>query len=148
MAISTVATIQTSVAAIFNSLVARKNFVNAQAAVAALSEVAVHLRKAYTYDVAVTLVDGTDATALAAYAATGQIGIAYAAAGLAVNGLAPVGSVFKVLSGTPDFTDDALGTAKGSGVAAGDLFLIATASTVTYLGTAVPALTAYQTEDL
>ncbi len=67
-------------------------------------------------DYSVNITDGTDATLLAAFAATGEI---YAAKGSAIA----VGDIFRV-GDTDDMTDNALEGAKGSAPAANDLFRV------------------------
>jgi hypothetical protein len=46
-----------------------------------------------------------------------------------------VGDVFVLAQATADLTDNALATAKGSATAAGDVFMLVTATTVLYLAT-------------
>ncbi len=62
------------------------------------------------------------------------------AVGIALSGRQAVAGDLFVSATTADVTSGALATAKGSAVAAGDLWKVASASTVTYIGGAVSAL--------
>lgn len=146
MALPTVTVIEAAITGIFNALKdAKAREPAAHSRLLTLWEVIPTLRKIYTPDIAVSLTDSTDATAAAAIAATGQLGLAWAAANTGETTF-KVGATFSVDS-VNDFTDNALGTAKGSAVASGDIFQVLTASTVGYVGAAQPDFTADEVAD-
>jgi hypothetical protein len=138
MSLPTVTEIQTAVTNVFNALKDGKfKAQSAQEALYTFQEVIGVLRQIYARRVLnVTVTNETDASVAAAIAATGQLGIAYALA-YPKNPTFPVGELFKV-SGTGDFTSDALATAKGGAPAAGDIFQITSGTTVKFIGAAQP----------
>lgn len=148
MALSTVAVIETAVTAIFTTLKdAKERDPQAFPALQSFwSEVVPTLRRLYAGSVAVTVTDTTDAGPSEAIAATGQLGLAYKAA-FPGHLTFPIGKKFITVSTTADFTGNELATAKGTTLAAGDIFQVTGADAVTFLGTAVPDFTADETAD-
>jgi len=146
MALSTVALIEAGVTDLFASLKdAKEREPAAFNAVLTLQEVLAVIRKLYTPEVAVSLTDSTDAGVSEAIAATGELGIAWAAA-FTGETTCPIGATFSIDSAN-DFTDNALATAKGSAVADGDIFQVTGADAVTYLGAAQPDFSADEPAD-
>lgn len=132
MALPTMASINTAVNDLFAAFSALKSREKSRAGVQSLNEVQEAVRAAYAADVNLTVTDATDATLAAFFASTGELGIAFAATQYPLE----VGRVFSV-NGAGDTTDNALQTAKGSAVAANDVFEITNTGTpaVVYLGT-------------
>lgn len=108
--------------------------IRARAGAGSLDEVIAALEEAYTPMVTLTVTDTTDADLAAFFAVDGELTVA-------LGRLPEVGDVFAV-GGTGDTTDDALETAKGSAVAAGNLFEVtnvtAASEAVAYVGAAAP----------
>ena len=133
MALSTVADIETGVTAIFGALKdAKETSPAAYPALGELLRIQNVLNKVYAPVVDITLNDATDAGVSEAIAATGELGIAYAALFTGETTF-PVGKIFQI-GDVADFTDNALATAKGAGLADGDKFQVSGADAVTYLG--------------
>lgn len=97
-----------------------------------LSRMIDFVKREYTPLLSIDLTDATDAGVAEAIASDGELGVAAIAAG--IGGSFPVGGIFKIAGTTEDFTDNALATAKGSAVAANDVFQVSGADAVTYLG--------------
>lgn len=134
MALPTMATTNTAVDNVFAALAASKAYnANSRAAIQSLQEVVAGLTKAYKPQVDFVVTDLADATLVAFFASTGELGIAAAAQ----NRPLEVGFVFQV-GGVGDTTDNALAAAKGSAVADGDIFEVTNTGTpaVAYLGAA------------
>ncbi len=132
MALPTLADINAAVGNIFLALAADKSAASTRSGVQSLNEILPRLVDAYEPEVDFVVTDSTDASLTAFYASTGELAIALAAA----NQQSPrVGTVFQV-GGAGDVTDNALGTAKGSAVADGDLFEVTNIGTpaAVYLG--------------
>ena len=138
MAISAISAIEAGVTAIFNTLKdSKQRHTNVTSALYSLHEILPVLTKIYTPDLSVTLTDTTDAGVAEAIAADGELGLAWAAAH-PQDTTFPIGKQFKTVSTTPDFTDNALATAKGGAVGANDVFQVSGADAVIYLGVALP----------
>ena len=124
MAKDTVAIVEAAVEDVFGVLAnGPKSNPDARRGINLLFELQSALISMYTPVKVVTIVDATDASPTAFFAATGQS-----------EGKIGVGQVFETQGGVADFTDNALATAKGGAVASGDKFERLTATTVKYLG--------------
>jgi hypothetical protein len=142
MALPTTTVVEAAVQSLFDALAEFKTIHggNMRAAVGALNEVKAALRQVYAVKVDFTVTDSTDATFAAFAAVTGELGVA-------LGRPARPGDVFQVC-GTVDTTDNVLGTAKGSAVADGDIFVVNAAGTgVTYLVDALASMAANETAD-
>ena len=130
MALPTIAAVNTAVDNLFAALAERKTDINMHRAVASLNRTFDSVKRAFFPDVALTVTDSADATLAAFIGAGGSLGVA-------LNRAAVVGDVFEV-NGTGDTLDNALAAAKGSAVAATDLFQVTNTGTpaVAYLGQA------------
>lgn len=147
MALPTVALIEAAVTNIFTALQdAKDREPLAYPALQSLWETVVPtLRKLYSPVLEVALTDATDAGVAEALAVDGELGLAWQAA-YPKNLTFPVGALFSP-GVTNDFTDNALATAKGSGVAAADIYQVTGADAVKYLGAAQPDFTDDQPAD-
>ena len=122
MALPTPGAVKAAVETIYAALAEDKTILNARSAVQSFNEITPALNRAYPDVVDVAVVDETDANVAAFIGVGGQ--------GEALG----VGDIFRCVNATADLTDNALATAKGSAVAAGDVFSIETGSAVAYLG--------------
>lgn len=128
MAYPTIAVLDTAINNIYAALTQRKYLPRARVAVDSLQGLRQALEEAYVVDQTVAITDTTDASPTAAFLVGGQVGAAFGRACVA-------GDTFATSGGTADFTDNALGTAKGGAVATGDRFEVLSTSTVGFLGT-------------
>lgn len=118
--------VQDALEVIFTALAADKTTSNSKYGVQALQEVANALNSMSGYGgniTDITITDATDAGVSEFIATSGE------GAALAVLDL------FRCAVATTDLTDNALATAKGSAVAANDIFVVDGADSVEYLGT-------------
>lgn len=146
MALTPTTELEAAVASVFAAIVdAKFRDSTAHSTMELFEEILPRLHRYYRGDLTVTITDSTDASVAAAIAVTGELGLAWAAA----NQFAltfPVGYTF-VVTGTGDFVDNALATAKGSAVAAGDIFQITSGTTVAYVGAAAPDFSSVERAD-
>ena len=144
MALPTLAVLNTAFDSIFAALNTDPTRGGSRAAVRTLCELAAPLASIYKPAVTLTVTDTTDASLAVAFVTTGQLRVAF---GRAVE----LHDIFQV-AGTGDVTDNALGTAKGSAVAAADIFVVTNKVTpaVAYLGnvTSAPLDFSAETGDL
>jgi len=122
------ALLNTAINNVFAALADRKIRPGNRAAVQSMQEMYTALTNAYDIDVNLTVSDATDADLGVFFVTTGGLRVA-------LGRDAAVGDIFSV-NGSGDTTDDALEGAKGSAVAATDLFEVTNISTeaVVYLG--------------
>ena len=144
MALPTIAEASAAVDDLYAIFSHRKERQKNREAVNSLQQLRGAVINAYAADYNVLITDTTDASPTAAFGATGEVGLASAAAGKGAT--AGVGDIFTTSGGTADFTDNALATAKGSAVASGDRFTVLSATTVGYLGG--PTEVSYADEEL
>lgn len=126
MALPTIAAINAAVDNLYAAFSNDKLRRNGRLSVSLVGKLASFVPAMYEPAVTLAITNEADAGVAEAIAVDGEIGIAYGKA-------APVGIVFQT-TGTGDLTDDALATAKGGALAAGDLFQVTGADAVTYLG--------------
>lgn len=121
MAFPSVATVVADVESIYTIFSTFKTKEGTRAGVSVLNELVGILNRLCRVKEDFTVTDATDATLTAFFASSGE--------GAAVV----LGDAFRV-NGTGDTTDNALATAKGSAVAANDVFIRSAAAAVVYLG--------------
>jgi len=123
MAVTSANLVQDALEVIYGALAAVKTDGPAKAGVQALNEVATALNRLPGY--AITDIAQTDAAdaGVSEFIDTGGEGVAL-----------DVLSVFRTTNAVFDLTDNALATAKGSAVAAGDIYVVDGADSVEYLG--------------
>lgn len=126
MAFPTVAVVNTAINALYDLFAANKTAIKGRYMVGLLNVIANEVKAKYTPLVDMTVNDSTDADLAAFYAVDGELGVA-------LGRPAQVGDVFSV-TGVGDTTDNALAGAKGGAVADNDVFIVASATTVVYLG--------------
>ena len=118
MALPNASVVKAAVESLYSAFANDKTEGTAKAGVEALNEVANKLNPLYPV-VEKTIVDAADANVAAWITADAAIAVVV---------------VVRTLSATADLTNNALATAKGSALAVGDIFVIATGTTVVYLG--------------